>query len=77
MAPDDLQHSFVSIEVTRVDARIASDGGVEYAEAPEERQPDRSPEQVCEICFVPLDPHSINSPCNGPTIPDTLEGMTG
>lgn len=67
-------HSFVSITVIRVDARITLDGGVEYAEAPD-RQPDQTPEQVCEICWVPLSPISLQLGCPGPKIPDTIDEL--
>lgn len=62
-------HHFVSISVVPVDARLAHDGGVEYAEAPE-RQQDNTPEQVCDVCWVPLDAFSLKAPCPGPKVPD-------
>lgn len=68
------KHNFVSISVMPVDARVSSDGAIEYAEAPE-RSFDNSPEQVCQVCWVPLDHHSIDEICPGPKIPDTPEGL--
>lgn len=68
------EHSFISISVMPVDARVTADGAVEYAEAPE-RQADHSPEQVCQICWIPLDTFSLKSPCPGPKVPDDIAGI--
>jgi hypothetical protein len=73
---DTEEHDFVSISVVPVDVRVGQDGkGVEYTEAPE-RSSDSSPEQVCQVCWVPLDALSIKTKCPGPKIPDSPEGLT-
>lgn len=69
------EHDFVSISVMPVDARLTSRGFVEYAEAPE-RSSDPTPEQVCQICWVPLDEFSIKTKCPGPKVPDSPAGLT-
>lgn len=67
-------HSFISISVKRVDARLTDDGtDVEYAEAPE-RQPDQTPAHVCELCWLPMTPDSVTTPCT-PRIPDDISSM--
>lgn len=68
------KHHFVSISVMPVDVRMASDGYVEYTEMPE-RQLDHTPEQVCQICYTPLDVESVTSACIGPKVPDNIEGI--
>jgi hypothetical protein len=68
------QHDFVSISVVPVDARRGLDGGIEYAEVPE-RSADPTPEQVCQVCFVPLDPHSIDEECRGPKVPNDISSL--
>lgn len=68
-------HSFISITVTPVDARVGPDGAVEYAEAPE-RQLDHTPEQVCQICFEPMTPEIIAAECAGPKVPDDASSLT-
>lgn len=67
-------HHWVSISVMPVDTRIASDGVVEYTDAPE-RSADPTPEQLCDVCWISLDEDSVKTMCPGPTIPDTLEGL--
>lgn len=72
---DVAQHAFVSISVMPVDVHFdPSSGEVEYAEAPE-RQQDHSPEQVCQLCWVPLDTFSAKSPCTGPKVPDDISSL--
>lgn len=68
------KHNFVSISVMPVDVRVAPDGEVQYIDAPE-RSADTSPEQVCQVCFVPLDHHSINEECPGPKVPNDISGL--
>lgn len=68
------QHDFVSVSVMPVDVRMTLEGDVEYTDAPE-RSSDPSPEQVCQVCWVPLDPHSIREECPGPKVPNDISEL--
>ena len=69
-----MEHDFVSISVMPVDARLTSKGEVQYADAPQ-RSADPTPEQVCQICWVPLDQFSIKTECPGPKVPNDISGL--
>jgi len=69
-----MEHNFVSISVMPVDARVSPSGEVQYTEAPE-RSADTTPEQVCQLCWVPLDEFSIKSECPGPKVPNDISGL--
>ena len=68
------KHCFISITIMPVDVRVADDGFVEYSDAPE-RQADHEPEQVCRICYAPLDIDTVTEDCTGPVIPDDISGI--
>lgn len=68
-------HDFVSVSLMPIDARVASDGEIEYANAPD-RQQDLSPEFMCRICYKPLTPEAIDETCSGAGVPDDISGIT-
>lgn len=69
-------HDFVNITLVPIDARLTADGhSTEFAEAPD-RQLDNTPEQVCRVCFAPLDTFSLKADCAGPSIPNDISGLT-
>lgn len=70
----DNKHAFVSISVVPVDVHLTDEGILRVTDSPE-RRGDHSPEQFCQLCFVPLDPHSFGTPCPGPKVPNDLSSI--
>jgi len=64
-------HTWVSVNVVPIDARLSPADQIEYAEAPE-RQEDTTAEQFCAVCTEPLTPKTIHEDCPGPPIPDNI-----
>jgi len=68
------QHSFVSVTVIPIDARVnIHTKAIEYS--PKDNA-DASAEQMCAICHQPMDEFSINSVCPGSDeVPDDVSSL--
>lgn len=69
-----LAHEFVNISLMPLDVR-EQDGEIQFTEAPE-KQVDHTPEQICRICYAPLDADTFHKPCEGAGVPDDLSELT-
>lgn len=62
-------HSFVAVDLVRVDARVVDTDGAEDVEYSAEAGSAQT-EVMCEICHEPATVEVVRSECAGPKIPD-------